>query len=191
MYTYCQQRTNRLYDNPSAYLYLNSRVLVDDDSSGIYSYTYPLETWGISQSDNLLDTWDMNQPDQSEMLAAQSSIARVIFSGFQRESSQFMGDTLEPGPSLPVLITIYNYPNPFNSGTRIVYAGASSDFPVAVRIFDITGRQIIELQGTGPVVGDVYWTGRDTFGETVSSGLYFCSLENGPFKSTGKMLLIK
>ncbi len=191
MYTYCRQRVNRLYDNPSAYLYLNSRVLVDDDSNGIYSYTFPLETWGINQADNLLDNWGNNPPDQSGMIAAQSGIARVIFSGFQRESSQFMGDTLETGPTLPRSISIYNYPNPFNSGTRIVYSGASEDFPVILRIYDIAGRQITKLQGTGPTVGDVYWTGRDTFGEMVSTGIYFCSLENGPLKSTGKMLLIK
>ncbi|HBZ01427.1 MAG TPA: hypothetical protein DEO84_08935, partial [candidate division Zixibacteria bacterium] len=87
--------------------------------------------------------------------------------------------------------TLFNYPNPFNSGTYIVYYGTQSNYPVRVRIFDINGRLVSELEGTGGAVGDVYWTGRDTFGRAVSSGVYFYILDNGPFKSTNKMLLLK
>ncbi len=42
-----------------------------------------------------------------------------------------------------------------------------------------------------PGVYTVSWDGRDQFGETVSSGLYFYIIDAGEFKQTKKVVLIK
>ena len=37
----------------------------------------------------------------------------------------------------------------------------------------------------------VYWDGRNQFGETVASGVYFYSLTAGDYSATRKMLVLK
>ncbi|HBC45728.1 MAG TPA: hypothetical protein DCZ43_01640 [candidate division Zixibacteria bacterium] len=189
MYTYCRDRSSLLYDNTAAYYFLNSLYLVNDDGSGVYSYTLPLEAWGIGEVSRLFESWLVESPTVDDMRLEQSRIATTLFTGFKDETARYLGDS--SGIILPNTSTLFNYPNPFNSGTYIVYYGTQSNYPVRVRIFDINGRLVSELEGTGGAVGDVYWTGRDTFGRAVSSGVYFYILDNGPFKSTNKMLLLK
>ena len=36
-----------------------------------------------------------------------------------------------------------------------------------------------------------YWDGRDEYGEMVSSGVYFYTLEAGAFQATRRMLILK
>ena len=36
-----------------------------------------------------------------------------------------------------------------------------------------------------------YWDGRDEFGESVSSGVYFYTLQAGTFQATRRMLIMK
>ena len=36
-----------------------------------------------------------------------------------------------------------------------------------------------------------YWNGRDTFGEKVSSGIYYYTLDAGDFRATRKMVIVK
>ena len=36
-----------------------------------------------------------------------------------------------------------------------------------------------------------YWDGRDQVGETVSSGVYFYTLQAGAFQDTRRMLIVK
>jgi hypothetical protein len=191
VYTLCVQRSQFLYDSPRSYLYLNSHYLFDDDSSGVYSYTLPLEAWGIREVDNLFDNWQSEAPTADNVRGEQLRIARSLFSGFKLETARYLSDTTDVEPQIPDNLALYNYPNPFNNGTRIVFSGVRSDYPVILRIFDIAGRLIYEFNGTANATDNVYWTGRDTFGDFVSSGIYFYSLENGPRKSTSKMLLLK
>jgi len=65
-----------------------------------------------------------------------------------------------------------NYPNPFNSSTRILFNSMVGEAK-NLEIFDITGRlcKTIAMQ-TIPGINSVYWDGRDNFGNTVASGIY-------------------
>ncbi len=191
VYNLCVQRSQYLYDNPGSYYFLNSHYLFDHDSSGVYSYTLPLEAWGIREADYLIDNWGADEPNVDDVRWEQSRIARSLYYGFKVESARYLEDTTDVEPQIPEQLALYNYPNPFNSGTTIIISGVRSDYPLILRIYDITGRLVYEYNGTANTVDNVYWTGRDTFGELVSSGTYFCSLNNGPRKSTGKMLLLK
>jgi hypothetical protein len=189
MYTYCRDRSSQLYDNSSAFYFLNSRYLLDDDSGGVFTYTLPLEAWGIEQAEGLLESWLVESPTVTAVQWEQFRIANAIFTGFRDETSKFVNDN--DNPNLPNNPALFNYPNPFNYGTNIVYSGTSANYPVILRIYDIGGRLIAKLNGTGDVVANIYWTGRDTFGNPLASGLYFCHLDNGPFKTTSKMILLK
>jgi hypothetical protein len=192
MYLESTRRMSQLYDRPNSYyLYLNSHHLLDNDSNGVYSYTLPLESWGISEVNQLFNSWDFQAPSIDEMSWHQYRIANTIYNGFRLETAKFLEDTTDFETALPEKLTLMNYPNPFNSGTHIIYSGARNDYPVIMRIYDITGRKVCEFNGTTNVVGDVYWAGRDMHGNDVSSGIYFCNVDNGPRKFTGKMLLLR
>ncbi len=90
-----------------------------------------------------------------------------------------------------------NYPNPFNPETWIPYQLAESA-AVTLTIYDINGQLVRRLavghQAAGMYrsrIRAVYWDGRNQFGESVASGLYFYALTAGDFTATRKMLILK
>ena len=85
-----------------------------------------------------------------------------------------------------------NYPNPFNPITSIKYhLPVKTD--VKVEIFDIRGNKVKSLlnQLQEPGSKSVQWNASNSFGEKVSSGMYFYRIETSDFKQTKKMILLK
>jgi len=90
-----------------------------------------------------------------------------------------------------------NYPNPFNPDTWIPY-GLVEDSGAVIKIYDVNGKLIRRLELGHKTAGvyvtkdrAAYWDGRNGFGEEVSSGIYFYSLETDKFRSVKKMTLKK
>lgn len=90
-----------------------------------------------------------------------------------------------------------NFPNPFNPETWLPYHLAT-DAPVTFRIYNVQGQLTRELNlGTRNAGGYLthetaaHWDGRDQVGETVSSGVYFYTLQAGAFQATRRMLILK
>ena len=90
-----------------------------------------------------------------------------------------------------------NYPNPFNPETWIPYQLAT-DADVTLRIYAVNGELIRTLALGAQAAGiyetrrrAAYWDGRNAFGESVASGLYFYSLSAGDFTATRRMLIVK
>ncbi len=91
-----------------------------------------------------------------------------------------------------------NYPNPFNPTTTIRY-GLPESSDVSVIVYDITGREIIQLVDSRVPAGDrrVVWNGRDQHGNPVASGLYIYRLvaksnqTKQVFTQSNKMVLMK
>lgn len=85
-----------------------------------------------------------------------------------------------------------NYPNPFNPSTIITYSLRQSG-NVKITIYDLLGREVAtvvnQTQNSG--IYKVTWSGKNSFGESVSSGIYFYSINSGSFVSTKKMILLK
>jgi len=88
-----------------------------------------------------------------------------------------------------------NYPNPFNPQTWIPYTLAE-DSIVVISIYNLDGTIVKKLDiGRKPAgnytARDVsaFWDGKNSAGETVSSGVYFYVLETEKFKSVKKMML--
>jgi len=80
-----------------------------------------------------------------------------------------------------------NYPNPFNTSTKISFNIPKSSF-VKLNIFDITGKEI-ETLVNGRLEDGLYEV---TFNPTgLSSKMYFYRLEAGDFIQTKKMIFIK
>ncbi|MBS1518732.1 MAG: T9SS type A sorting domain-containing protein [Bacteroidetes bacterium] len=83
-----------------------------------------------------------------------------------------------------------NYPNPFNPVTKIEYALPVSG-NVNLRIYDITGREIMNLVNEVKPAGNY---SADFNGADFASGVYFYRLDvtgEKEFKSVKRMVLIK
>ena len=94
-------------------------------------------------------------------------------------------------------ILLANYPNPFNPETWIPYQLAKPA-TVMLTIHAVDGKLVRALdlghQPTGIYQSKsraAYWDGRNEFGESVASGVYFYTLTAGEFTATRKMLIRK
>ena len=92
---------------------------------------------------------------------------------------------------------LVNYPNPFNPETWIPYQLAKAA-QVTVTIYTSAGSVVRTLALGHQAAGmyksrsqAAYWDGKNAFGETVASGLYFYTLTAGEFTATRKMLILK
>jgi hypothetical protein len=96
---------------------------------------------------------------------------------------QLVGET---SVTLPTALTptVSAFPNPFNPST-----------PSAVElvVFDACGREVARLLDEWRSAGnhDVAWTGVDSRGRPVSSGLYFCRLSTPSDVETLKLSLVR
>lgn len=90
-----------------------------------------------------------------------------------------------------------NYPNPFNPETWIPFQLAT-DSNVTIDIYSSTG-QLVRKIGLGNTPAGmylnkdkaVYWDGRNSSGERVSSGVYYYQLRAGEYSATKRMLILK
>ena len=90
-----------------------------------------------------------------------------------------------------------NYPNPFNPETWIPYQLAAPA-NVSIYIYAANGVLVRTLTlGHQPAgmyqnrARAAYWDGKNEFGETVASGLYFYTLTAGDFTATRRLLIRK
>ena len=82
-----------------------------------------------------------------------------------------------------------NYPNPFSSLTAIPY-NLDKRSDVQITIYDILGREVREfavgIQSAGS--HDILWDGRNSFGNRVANGIYFCRLQTEYESQAVKMI---
>ncbi|MDE0396957.1 MAG: T9SS type A sorting domain-containing protein [Candidatus Poribacteria bacterium] len=90
-----------------------------------------------------------------------------------------------------------NYPNPFNPETWIPYQLATPA-DVTLTIYAVNGQVVRALNLGHQPAGmyqsrsrAAYWDGRNAFGESVASGLYFYTLTADEFTATRKLLIRK
>ena len=80
-----------------------------------------------------------------------------------------------------------NYPNPFNPVTTISWE-IPTDGLVTLKIYDILGKEIYTVADEYQQAGSYQ---RNFDGSSLSSGMYFFTLQSGSFIQTRKMILMK
>ncbi|MCJ7553008.1 MAG: T9SS type A sorting domain-containing protein, partial [Ignavibacteriaceae bacterium] len=85
-----------------------------------------------------------------------------------------------------------NYPNPFNSQTNIEFQ-LPSHSSVKLEIFNILGQKIKTLldEEKSPGYYTINWNGKNDFGNSVNSGIYFIKFSSDKFSDIKKMTLMK
>jgi hypothetical protein len=123
----------------------------------------------------LLDTAD---PDRSPILE------EVSFG----PGTTGVGDEIREteGPSLGA------HPNPFNPDVTITF-GLRKEGAVRLSVFDTTGRRVRELAEGWYAAGahELAWDGMDDRGRSLSSGIYWVSLESPMLRQTAKLVLLR
>ena len=94
-------------------------------------------------------------------------------------------------------VLMQNYPNPFNPETWIPFQ-LKEGSNVKIIIYNLTGEVIREFEiGYKPsgVYSSqdraLYWDGKDKYGQHVSSGAYFYSINAGNFNAVKKLIILK
>lgn len=92
---------------------------------------------------------------------------------------------------------LQNFPNPFNPETWMPYQLKSAG-EVNIKIYSASGEVIRELdlghKSAGLYISKdraAYWNGKDKFGTSVSSGVYFYSIKSGDFAAVRKLIVLK
>jgi hypothetical protein len=85
-----------------------------------------------------------------------------------------------------------NAPNPFRDGTSIAFQLPQQE-NARIEVFDVAGRRVATVIDRELPAGlhTAVWDGRDTAGNEVSAGIYFCRLAAGQNEGLRKMILLK
>jgi flagellar hook assembly protein FlgD len=88
---------------------------------------------------------------------------------------------------------LQNYPNPFNGTTTIAFRVAEPASNVKIDIVNLRGQTLFSQRWNSLAAGlnAMTWSGTDSNGQSVASGVYFYRLKADGFESVSKMLLLK
>ncbi|HKK72159.1 MAG TPA: C25 family cysteine peptidase [Candidatus Krumholzibacteria bacterium] len=162
-------------------------TLTDFDQNGTLDLA--LATW-----DRLIHVWDTGAPYDPALApwpTFRGNVNRSGVFGIQIATSAPAGDT--PGTVRRAVLSAAT-PNPFNPRTTIGFALDSASDDVRLEVFDVQGRRVRTLAQGGFAAGrhSVDWSGLDTQGRTVASGVYYAVLEvDGERVGAQKMALVK
>jgi len=112
----------------------------------------------------------------------------ALAAGRELPSQAFVGIKPKNQSRIPDQFALLsNYPNPFNTRTIIRYELPIA-VPVTIRILDLTGQVVAELENSIRPAGyhRVIWDAR-----TFPSGTYLCRIQAGEWSQTRKLLLLK
>jgi flagellar hook assembly protein FlgD len=106
-----------------------------------------------------------------------------------------VGAEEEPQAARPGKFVLHqNSPNPFNDSTNISFALPGAGYRhVSLKIYNVCGQKVLTLLDQHLSSGrhTVRWDGRDGYGYSLASGLYFCRLRAGERTKTVKTMLLR
>ena len=143
--------------------------------------------FGTNTSLNVIDV-DFLVSNQQSWNVYRGNIRRDGFFNFQPSNLNL------ENKSIPAFYYLnHNFPNPFNPTTRITYSLPKKTL-VSIIIYDLLGKKVntlIDKELQEPGTKTVQWHGKNQEGLSLSSGVYFYSLETKDFLQKKKMILIK
>ncbi|MBD3376303.1 T9SS type A sorting domain-containing protein [candidate division KSB1 bacterium] len=89
-------------------------------------------------------------------------------------------------------LSLTNYPNPFNAGTSIRFELQEPE-RIHLAIYNLAGERLITLADRYQQAGSqrIYWSGTDSEGFPLPSGVYFAVLTGKGLKLSQKLMLLK
>lgn len=164
-------------------LFLNGASLFAGiDGDGIFYFNQSSGIWN-EVNQGLTDTNISSMTVKDNYFFAGSSSGKI----WKRPLSEIVTGINQYAAEVKEFQLYQNYPNPFNPSTSISFYMPEWN-RVTLKVFDISGREINEVySGFLPEGKHIkYWNG-----ENYSSGIYYYTLQSGPFSQTKKFALIK
>ena len=137
-------------------------------------------------------------PKGKELIIIDGQIERMLTAGVEIDLDS--GDhqlTISLRPLPRATRVLQNYPNPFNPETWIPYQ-LNQESEVSLSIYSSDGQLVRRIELGLKTAGNyqtsdraIYWDGRNTNGEQVSSGVYFYQLQADDYSQTRKMVILK
>lgn len=160
-------------------------VTADGKTAGeVLTYVSELLEDGISSNDELAKNLAEKVNEQMSIAAGLVNPSQTIL------YKEGPGEAIAGAPGEFALYQ--NYPNPFNPATTIRFALPEAG-RVSLKIYNTRG-QVVRTLASGQYesgVHEIQWDARNDFGETVSSGVYFCHMQAGNFVENRKMVLLR
>jgi hypothetical protein len=83
------------------------------------------------------------------------------------------------------------YPNPFNDNTRIEFFAKENSDVFNVNVYDVNGKQLINLFNARPSLGlnTIDWNGTDAAGNKLPQGIYYFTIASAKGTATDKLII--
>ena len=120
-------------------------------------------------------------------------VTATDFSGNEGKPAKVNTLSTVGGTPKSYVLSVSNYPNPFNPRTTVSYTVPSRG-AVSITIYDANGARIATLVDHVDRSAGAYtieWDGRAQSGATVSTGMYFARIEHASGTRSKKMVLLK
>jgi len=97
-------------------------------------------------------------------------------------------------------VNIEAHPNPFTKKVEIrmqiseITKIENRNLPISIYIYNVTGKLVKSFSPFTPhssFIKGVSWNGKNNSGKSVGSGIYFCKLQIGDFKTIRKLILLR
>jgi len=125
------------------------------------------------------------------------SLPQMVHFDPRNKAGEPLHFTIQPGEVETVArdyTILYNYPNPFNPHTKIVFSIAPNRAGVyQLGVYDLRGNLVSTLNNAYYTPGryQCSWDGRNMQGKPVGSGVYIIRLSGGQVEKISKMILIR
>lgn len=178
LYAYDAENYNVIYNNANPFIPGGSMVTANSEHLFVLG-----GEWGQNFSVKKFD-FNENLIDEYEVALYATDIKLI---------PEQTGITINQLPMSNYQLT--NYPNPFNPSTTICFDVIESTDSASIEIYNLKGQKIRSFSnqqiGKSPN-HQIYWDGKDEFGDSVASGMYFYGLIlKGEIVRSNKMLLLK
>ncbi len=104
----------------------------------------------------------------------------------------FTGVTVHERSGIADHRLLYNYPNPFNAGTRLTFETARPE-RLHCAIYAVNGRRVAVVAERHFSAGrhELVWEGRDQAGDALPSGVYIAVVQGASVRMERKLLLLR
>ena len=172
--------------NPAHVEYVNNRDFDGNPEIG---------TAGDLGPEGILFIPAINSPKGLDLLVVSNEVSGSVTVYSFSEPSEDIPESVNPSSDSTVALSFHleqNFPNPFNSRTRINYS-LESDSRLAIVVYNLLGQELVTLVSGLQTAGkhSVEFNGEDRDGVQLSSGIYIYQMATDFNVQTKKLLLIR
>jgi hypothetical protein len=181
---------------------VNYQYFVDLSDTAATRYQFLTKIWAKQKIENLLVQYYSYDPNSPEAQALKEQIVWLSvnygvispFTSFNPNPVYIEEQEESPNNVASTFELLGNFPNPFNSTTKILFRVNQFETGIAkIKIFNTLGQlvQILTVQINGSGIYEVVWDGTLLSGQDAPSGSYIYVIDFGNTILGGKMTLIK